>query len=83
MGKKSAKRRGQEGGIALWQVGALLIIGGVVANIFSPMIMELLPPPGNHDEAMGRAFGRGLATVLCIIIGVVLIVVHFVRSSRR
>jgi hypothetical protein len=82
MGKKSASRKRSNGGIALWQAGLLLIIGGAVANVFSPMIMGLLPPPGNHDEAMGRAFGRGLATVMCIIIGVVLIVVHFVRRRK-
>jgi hypothetical protein len=66
--------------VPLWQWGLLLIVIGPVANMLVGMLM---PPPGNSDAARGQAFGRGLVAVLSVIIGVVLIAVHFVRRGRR
>jgi hypothetical protein len=83
MSKKPARSRKPEPRVALWQVGVLLMIGAGVANVLGPHVMRLLPPPADHNEAMGRAFGQGLATVVCMIAGLALIVIHFVRRSRR
>jgi hypothetical protein len=64
--------------IPLWQWGLLVIIAGLVANMF----MGLMPAPsGGSAAARGQAFGRGVATVLAIIAGLVLIIMHFVRRK--
>jgi polyferredoxin len=61
--------------IPLWQWGLLVIIAGLMANV----LMSMLPAPDGAAAARGQAFGRGLATLVAIIAGVVLIVMHFVR----
>ncbi len=66
---------------ALWQWGLLLIVGGLLANVVT---MALQPATGSLTAAQrGQAFGRGLATLLFVIIGVVLIILHFARRKRR
>ena len=68
-------------GVALWQWGLFCITGGVVANV---VVMAQQSPTGPLTaEQRGQAFGRGLATLLFIITGVVLIILHFVRRKRR
>jgi len=65
--------------LALWQLGLLLIIVGPLAYTFLSLIWPLEPPLTN--EQRGQAFGRGVASVLAIIAGIVMIVVHFVRRK--
>ncbi len=77
MAKKKSRKQGPQQ-IALWQWGLIVITAGVVAN----MALGFLPPPGNSAAAQGQAFGRGLVTVLAVLTGLVLIVVHFVRGRR-
>jgi hypothetical protein len=38
---------------------------------------------GKFAAARGQAFGRGLATLLAVMAGVVLIIMHFVNRKRR
>ncbi len=63
---------------ALWQWGLLCIVAGPSASIF----MGIMGPSGNTAEARGAALGRGLAAVVFIIVGIVLILVHSLRSKR-
>ena len=65
--------------VALWQWGLLLISASVFANV----AMGLQASPGGSAAARGEAFGRGVSTLLFVIAGVVLIVIHFVRRKRR
>ncbi len=67
--------------IALWQIGLLLIVAGVAANVVMDVIGS--SAPAGSAQARGEAFGRGLVTLLFGIAGVVLIVVHFVRLAQR
>lgn len=64
----------------LWQFGLLLMVAGPAANV---VMSILFPIVGNSAEARGQAFGQGLATFLCVVIGVVLVIVHFVRAQRN
>ncbi len=66
--------------VALWQWGLLFIIAGLLANQVAGFVM---PAAGNSAEARGQAFGRGLAALLFVIAGVVMIVLHFARRERR
>lgn len=79
---KSKKRRSQSNSnrLALWQIGLLLVIAGPLANIFLSMVWPLEPPLTN--EQRGQALGRGLAALVSVIAGIVMIVLHFVRRSR-
>jgi polyferredoxin len=79
MAKKSKSPNEGLGKFALWQWGLTCIFGGIVANFVSPLVMST---PANTAAARGQAFGRGLATLLAIIAGIVLIVMHFVRRNR-
>ena len=65
--------------VALWQWGVIVICAGVAANVFG----SLRASPGGSAAARGEALGRGVATLLFVIAGVVLIILHFVRRSRR
>lgn len=65
--------------VALWQWGLLLIFAGVFANIAS----GLHASPGGSAAARAEALGRGLGTLLFVIAGVVMIVMHFIRPKRR
>ncbi|HUG89558.1 MAG TPA: hypothetical protein VML55_01910 [Planctomycetaceae bacterium] len=56
----------------------IVIFAGLVANL----VMGLLPPPSGSAAARGQAFGRGAATLVALIAGVVLIVMHFMRKRR-
>ena len=65
--------------VALWQWGLIVIGAGVAAGLLA----GLQSPPAGSDAARGAAFGRGAVTLLAVIAGVVLIVMHFVRQKRR
>ena len=67
--------------LALWQMGLLLMVAGPLAYIFLDIVWPLTPPLTN--EQRGQAFGRGLVSVLSVIAGVVMVVLHFVRRKRR
>jgi polyferredoxin len=69
--------------VPLWQWGLLLLIAGLIANLAVGMLLpKLAPAPAGSDAAWGQAFGRGLVTVLAVLAGLVLIVLHFVRRKR-
>ena len=65
--------------VTLWQWGLIVICAGVAANLFA----GLQASPGGSAAARGEAFGRGAATLVFVIAGVVLIVLHFVCRQRR
>ncbi len=65
---------------ALWQLGLFLIIAGPLAYTLLATIWPLKPPLTN--EQLGQAFGRGLVSILSVIAGVVMVVLHFVRQKR-
>ena len=66
--------------LALWQLGLLLIIAGPLAYTAMTIVMPLEPPLSNAER--GQAFGRGLASLLAVVAGIVMIVIHFVRRKR-
>ncbi len=65
--------------LPLWMKGLLLITGGVVATVVSSIVFPIV---GNSEAARGQRFGQGLVTFLCVIAGVVLVIIHFVRGNR-
>ena len=67
---------------ALWQLGLILFAAAAAANVLSPLVMGSLLPPGDTNAARGAAFGVGLVTVLCVVAGVVLIIMHFIRDRK-
>lgn len=50
--------------LTLWQWGLLLIVAGLVANVFMGELMP--PPPGGSAAARGQAFGRAAASLLAV-----------------
>ena len=71
-------RRDRSKNLSLAQLGLLLIVAGLLAG----MILGVQATPGADAAARGAAFGRGLVTLLSVIAGIVLIVMHFVRRKR-
>jgi len=65
--------------VAMWQWGLIVIFAGVASNL----LMGLQASTGGSAAARGQALGRGAATMLFVIAGVVLIIMHFVRRKRR
>jgi hypothetical protein len=65
--------------ITLWQWGLIVIFAGILSNL----LMGLQASAGRSATARARAFGRAAATGLFVIVGIVLIIMHFVRRSRR
>lgn len=78
--KKSTSRKEGWARFPLWQRGLFLIVIGPVSNQVASLVM---PAPANSAAASGQAFGRGLVAVVCVIAGVVMIAMHFVRRGRR
>ncbi len=52
---------------------------GPLANMVSGFVFPIV---GNSEAARGQRFGQGLVTFLCVIAGVVLVIIHFVRGNR-
>ena len=64
--------------LPLWQKGLFLMLIGPLTN----MVMSIVfPIVGNSEAARGQRFGQGLVTFLCVIAGVVLVIIHFVRGK--
>jgi lipoprotein signal peptidase len=63
-----------------WQLGLLLILAGPLANSVLTTFDPLVPPLTNAQR--GQAFGRGLASVVFVVAGVVLVVRHFFQRKR-
>ncbi len=61
----------------LLQVGLVLMVAGPLAYFLLATIWPLAPPLTNEQK--GQAFGRGLASALSLVAGVVMVVLHFVR----
>lgn len=66
--------------VALWQWGLITIFAAIFANQFLSTFFEIT---GSSAGARGQAFGRGIATVGGVIVGIMLIVVDVVRRRRR
>lgn len=65
--------------IPLWQWGLIVIFAGVMSNL----VMGMMPPSGGTSAARrGQEMGRAVASLFFILVGVVLIVMHFVRKKR-
>ena len=78
--RKQRKGGRQRNSVTLWQWGLFLILASLLANVMMGLTM---PVPDNSAAARGQAVGRGVATALGVIAGVVLIVMHFVRRKGR
>ncbi len=66
--------------IALWQWGLIVIFAG----IFSSMLSGTIAPTGGSSAAeRGALVGRALAFLTFVLVGVVLIALHFVRRMRK
>ena len=64
--------------VALWQWGLIVICAGVAGGAFA----SLSASPGRSAADRGAALGRGVATLVFILAGVALIIMHFVRRRR-
>lgn len=62
----------------LWQWGMICIVSGIASNL-----LNFTSGSANSAEQRGAMVGRGVASLLFILAGVVLIVVHFVRAKRK
>ncbi|MFN0052212.1 MAG: class I SAM-dependent methyltransferase [Planctomycetales bacterium] len=65
--------------IPLWQKGLLLMVIGPLVNMVSGFVFPIV---GISESARGQRFEEGLVTYLCVIAGVVLVSMHFVRGIR-
>ncbi|NQV28109.1 MAG: hypothetical protein HQ518_27470 [Rhodopirellula sp.] len=81
MSKKTKSPTENSKRINQWQLGLLLILAGPLANSVLTTFEPLVPPLTNAQR--GQAFGRGLASVVFVVAGVVLVVRHFVQRKRE
>jgi len=65
----------------LWFWGAICIFAGVLSNVANMIMIESQNLRGAEKQA--AQLGSGLVAVLFILIGVVLIVMHFVRGAKK
>ena len=86
MAKKKRRKRKQPEtpmerlkAMPLWLWGLICIMGGVFANISNQFMIEANNMRG--AAARGAQFGGAAAALLFIAIGVVLIIMHFVRQK--
>jgi hypothetical protein len=64
--------------LPLWQWGAIVIFAGMVANVLTGLVM---PAPSGAAEARGQALGRGLVSVLALLIGLGMILRDVLRKK--
>ena len=63
----------------LWQWGLIVIFAGIMSNL----VMGMVPASGGSSAARrGQEMGRAVASLFFILVGVVLIVMHFVRGKK-
>ncbi len=61
--------------------GIICLCGAVVTASLTQFVLPMvMPKPRNSAEAMGAAFGQAAALILIAVVGVVLIVMHFVKQ---
>ena len=65
--------------IPLWQWGVITILAGMLSNMVLGMAGS---GGGSSAQQRAEALGRATATGLCVVAGIVLIVMHFVRSRK-
>lgn len=61
----------------LWQWGLIVIFAGVVSNVVQGIV-----PGGNSAYDRGREMGRAVGTLFFVVLGIILIILHFVRKRR-
>ncbi len=66
--------------VALWQWGLIVILAGLLSNV---LMGSLGPSGGSTAEQQGAMWGRICASVFFVLVGIVLIVMHFVRNLRK
>jgi len=66
--------------LTLLQWGLICIAGGLIAGPIATMVG---PAPRNSAERMGQAVGGAFAVLLFVIIGIVLIVMHFRSGGSK
>ncbi|MFM9960928.1 MAG: hypothetical protein ACKV2Q_06860, partial [Planctomycetaceae bacterium] len=64
--------------LPLWMKGVFLMLVGPLTNMVAGFVFPIV---GNSEAARGQRFGQGLVAVLCVIAGVVLVIIHFVRGN--
>jgi hypothetical protein len=62
----------------LWQWGAIVIFAGMMANMLTGLVM---PTPSGPAEARGQALGRGLVSVLALVVGLGMILRDVLRKK--
>lgn len=86
MAKKKRKPAPPETGmerlkkLPLWQWGLIVIVSGLVAGV---VMGEMGPSGGSSAARRGAAIGRGVAMAFFVLIGVGLIIAHFVRGRKK
>ena len=61
--------------------GLIVILAAITAGMVMNMMSPARKPPLTYSE-MGEQFGQGLVVVAGIVVGLVMIVIHFVRGRR-
>ncbi len=62
----------------LWQWGLIVIFASILSNV---ILMAIQGPMENTAASRGQAVGRGVAALVGILIGITLIIIHFVRRK--
>ena len=65
--------------LPLWQWGGLFIFGAVLSNLTSQMMINA--GDMSRAEAKATQMGAAAGSLLLIVVGIVLIVVHFVKRK--
>ena len=66
--------------LALWQWGLIVIFSGLLSNV----VMGMQASNASSSAARrGAEMGRGVATLFFIVVGVILIVLHFVKRKSK
>ena len=64
--------------IALWQWGLIVIVSGLMSNL----AMGMQAASGTSSAKRAAAMGRGIATGFFILVGIGLIIAHFVKKKK-
>lgn|GEM_PF-2151235 len=77
--KESLLERMKKLPLGTW--GMICIFGGLIANLIGMKSIETQSLPRSQERA--AQIGNAAATILFIIVGVVLIIMHFIRKRRK